>query len=728
LELRAILARTLESDREAAGALAARLLRLNGSVGDRASFAELDRILAAQHFRLAFWRVAADEINYRRFFNVNELAGIRVERPAVFDRVHSLVSRLIDEGRLDGLRIDHIDGLFDPLAYCRSLRGRFGDRGVYLVVEKVLAPHEQLCRDWPVDGTTGYEFLNLVNGLFVDPAGEPSIAELYAEFTGADPGFDEVAYLAKKHVLNFLFGSELEMLAQDLDRLSEQDWRTRDFTRTSLREALKEVVALLPVYRTYLDAGGAGAEDRRFIEWAVERARKRSSDPEATLFDFVRAALTADLAAPGSGGYDPDAVLRFAMKFQQLTGPVAAKGVEDTAFYRYPRLLSLCEVGGDPRRFSSSVAAFHHVTRERAQHWPHALLATSTHDTKLGEDARTRVDALSELAEEWRAQLRRWSVLLQGNRRIIDDLPAPRPADELLLHQALVASWPAELVAPAALDAAAVHAFRERFEGYALKVVREAKLATSWRHPNTAYEEAVGAFVHAALDPDVERNRFLEELRAFQARAARIGAVSSLAQVLLKLTAPGVPDLYQGSELWDLSLVDPDNRRSVDFARRARALRELAARWRDGSGDPGELLASWSDGRAKLWLIWRLLELRRARPDLLRDGDYEPLEVVGPRAEHLCAFARRVPGAQLLVVAPRLVAKLLSAGTALELDPAALGDTCVLAPTGFEASEIREVTTGRRVALEATPEGRHALPAARAFARFPAGAFVALER
>lgn len=723
-ELRASLAQLLGRDRSAAAAVAARVRRVNGKVGDPASFAELDRILSAQHFRLAFWRVAADEINYRRFFNVNELAGIRVERPEVFESVHELVLHLIDEGSLDGLRIDHVDGLFDPLAYCRALRRCFGGRPVPIWVEKILAPHERLSSEWPIEGTTGYEFLSLVNGLFVDPGGEAPIAALYAELVGADPGFDEVAYLAKKHVLNFLFASELEMLTHELDRISDQDWRTRDFTRTSLREALKEVIALFPVYRTYIDADGARAEDRRFVEWAVERARKRSSDPETSLFDFLLAALGGDLAAPGAGGYDAAAALRFAMRFQQLTSPVAAKGVEDTGFFRYPKLLSLCEVGGDPRRFASSVAAFHHVTRERARQWPRTLLATGTHDTKLGEDARTRVDALSELAEEWRTQLRRWTVLMQPHRRLVDDRPAPSPPDELLLYQALLASWPAELVAPAPLDARVLDAYRERLEGYARKVVREAKVATSWRHPNPEYEQAVIGFVRAALDPDGARNRFLEELRPFQARVARIGAVSSLAQVLLKLTAPGVPDLYQGTELWDLSLLDPDNRRRVDWALRARLARELEARWRDGEGDPGELVARWSDGRAKLWLVWRLLALRRERPELLCEGEYEPLEVVGTRAEHVCAFARREGGSAVLVVAPRLVAPLLAPGSALALDPDALADTAVLAPADLDADSLREVTTGRSIALEPAPDGRRALPVARALARFPAGAFV----
>jgi (1->4)-alpha-D-glucan 1-alpha-D-glucosylmutase len=657
-KLKSELAALCRAHAAAAGFMDAAAAAFTGTKGDAESFRPMHALMERQFYRLAYWRVAADEINYRRFFNINELAGVRMENHALFEKAHALVGRMIAEGRLHGLRLDHIDGLFDPEAYCRRLQSfasaqrpeNLRDQApFYIVVEKIVAYHEALRPNWPIAGTTGYEFANLVNGLFVDPAGAEGCARAYGDFAGASPPFDELVLAAKDIVIDSILPSELAVLADELDRISERHWNTRDFARRRLREALKAVVRQFPVYRTYVSGRGVSPEDRRDIDWAVGRARRAWHGADREILDFVHEALTGDLARRGAPFRRAD-VLRFAMHFQQYTGPVMAKSLEDTAFYRHHRLIALNEVGGDPRQFGVSVAAFHHANRERARHWPHSMLATSTHDTKRGEDARLRIDVISEIPEEWGRRAARWSELNRALRREVDGAPAPSRNDEYLLYQALLGAWPADFIAEAP-NGDALARFARRLQQFLLKAMREAKLESSWENPNQAYEEAALAFARELLERSP--NPFLADFSDFAARAARFAMMSGISQTVLRLTAPGVPDTYQGAEVWNASLVDPDNRAPVDFAGLQRLAdcstnRSLAA-----------LMAQWIDGGLKLRLTATLLKLRREHAELFLGGGYEPLRAEGPRADHVVAFTRADHGRDIAIVAGRLFVRLL---------------------------------------------------------------------
>ncbi len=688
--------------------LEAALEGINGKPGDASSFSTLHRLLEAQSYRLAFWRVAAEEINYRRFFQINDLAGVRVEVPAVFDAVHALVLRLISEGRLHGLRIDHVDGLFDPRQYLERLQARSRaaagleeGQPFYIVVEKILAPHERLREDWPVAGTTGYDFLNRLNGLFIDAASERHLSQTYRRFVGESLAFEEVAYEGRRQVMDLELASELRVLANGFNRLAEMSWLTRDHTLIGLRQALREVAACFPVYRTYVDARGADANDRRDLDWALSHARKRSRRADKSVFDFVHAVLTTDLAGGRRSPYRRSEVRRLAMKFQQYSSPVTAKGVEDTAFYRFNRLVSLNEVGGEPGRFGTTVPAFHHGMQERARVWPTAMLATATHDTKRGEDARARIDVLSEIPGLWEHQVRRWRTLTRRLKVEADGRLVPAANDEYLLYQALVGAWPAGFHGDGPIDAGALDDFRDRIVAYMTKAVREAKTHSSWINPDEAYEAALATFVGRLLDGR-RRNLFLEDFRAFHLRLAEAGVANALSQAVLKLTAPGVPDFYQGSELWDFSLVDPDNRRPVDFDLRRRLLDELSGTAvNDGVAD---LLANWPDGRIKLCVIWRLLSIRRRHPGLFAEGGYEALATVGDKADHAVAFVRRGGGATLLVAVPRLVTRLTDAGRPFPLGAGAWGDTALVLPDDLVPGAWSQPFTGAR--LSAGGDGR----------------------
>lgn len=585
-----------------AAALAEAVESVNGEAGRRTTWHGLHQLLERQAYRLAYWRVAADEINYRRFFNINDLAGLRVELPELFERMHRLVFRLIDEGKLDGLRIDHIDGLFDPREYCERLQARYPD-GLYVVVEKILA-HDETLPDWPVAGTTGYEFTNAVLGLFVDPAGEGPLLRRYARHARPEP-FDAVLYDAKRRIMQVNLASEMAVLAREFHRLSSSDWRTRDFTLNGMRQALEEVIAHFPVYRTYVSRRGVSDEDRARIERAVGEAKRRSPFTDTSIFDFIARVLTGDLGKQ-RGGWSRAEVLRLAMRLQQVTGPVMAKGFEDTALYRWFPLLALNEVGGDPRLFGMSPEAFHSFCRRRAELSPHALSATATHDTKRGEDARARLALISEMPHEWSIKVAHWHRLTAALRGPVDR------NHEWLFYQALFGAWEDD---PALADRIAV---------YMLKAVREGKEKSGWANPDLDYEAAVETFIRAAL----RFRPFADDMAAFVAEYERLGEVNGLAQTLLKLAAPGVPDIYQGTELPDFSLVDPDNRRPVDFARRRKLLDE---------GDEAR--------HEKLFLIRRALALRPS-------GDYVPLAAEGAKASHLFAFVR---GGRVLAAVPRLV-------------------------------------------------------------------------
>lgn len=697
------LRRLAQAEPEVCAGIEAALRRMNGTAGDPDSFQELHRLLERQAYRLAFWRVAADEINYRRFFDINELAGIRMEDPAVFDETHRLVGRLIAAGKLDGLRLDHIDGLLDPRGYLERLRQLAGEsKGrFYLLVEKILARHERLREDWPIAGTTGYEFLNLLNGLYVDPAGEQALDRTYRRFLDRSADFDEILRTCKLLVIDTMLSSELHRLAGELDALSERHWSTRDYTQERLLAALREVVASFPVYRTYVDERGATPEDRRDIDWAVSQARKTYVGPDPEILDFVHAALTTDLAQRNAA-FDPLAVMRFAQRFQQYTGPVMAKSLEDTCFYRFNRLLSLNEVGGDPRQFGTSVAAFHRMMQERAKTWPHALSTLSTHDTKRGADMRARLNVLSEIAPEWNKRVRRWASLNRYRRTKLDDVTAPTPNDEYMVYQTLLGAWPVDLADPIASHAAALASFCGRVQGTVLKAIREAKRRTSWNNPNQAYESACLGFVERILDAE-RRNLFLEDFITFQDKVTRIGVLNSLSQTVLMLTAPGVPDVYRGCELWDLSLVDPDNRRPVDFPQRRRMLDQVRNPASGSRALPGDWQESWRGGAVKLAIVSTILECRRRNADLFRDGDYEPIGLDHPLADHLVGFARRDKEQVCLVIAGRLFARLLAQGEAIYPGAAMWGDMRLnLADVPATLTDIftgEEISTGSELAI-----------------------------
>ena len=666
-----------------------------------AAIDRLDALLHEQHYRLAYWRVSADEINYRRFFDINDLAGIRVEDAEVLAQTHRFVFALIESGRIQGLRIDHVDGLFNPGGYCEFMQDRAATLGhpQYLVVEKILAGFEHLRRDWRIAGTTGYDYMNLVNGLFVDGRSELSFDRIYRRFAGITGNFDQFAYRAKKDIIRTSLASELEVLTTMLDGIAKMDRRSNDYTYNVLRDALIEVVASFPVYRTYVTSEDVEENDRKYIGWATGAAQKRSELGDERVFEFLNDVLT--MRAPElSAKYDRRAVLSFAMKFQQYTSPVMAKAVEDTSFYRYVRLVSLNEVGGDPRRFGTSVPTFHRGNLERAETFPHAMLATATHDHKRGEDTRTRIDALSEMPGLWDRTIRRWNRLNLRRKADVDGSAAPTDNDEYLLYQILIGTWPtAWLDAPPSANDAELEIYVERIGAYLRKAMREAKFRTSWTNPNIPYEDASVAFARAILKAR-RATPFLRELAGLANECAGLGAVSSLAQTTLKLTSPGVPDIYQGSEFWDLSLVDPDNRRPVDYDARRRTIAAMRERVEAGQSAAlaSELLRAWQTGHVKAYVTWRLLHLRREYAQTFRSGAYTPLDVAGTRAENLVAFARD----GIVTVVPRLVRRILERedGT-LAL---ALTDEKIRLPARDRAT-FEDRFTGRRVATRNDESG-----------------------
>jgi (1->4)-alpha-D-glucan 1-alpha-D-glucosylmutase len=717
------------------------LYLINGHVGEPESFDRLHKLLEKQAYRLAFWRTAIHEINYRRFFDINELAGLRMEEPAVFDATHALVLRLIREERVSGLRLDHLDGLFDPTGYLDKLQeailleraaallgqseeGRehgspgpdavewrrqvsswrqtersrdpkgAAARPLYLVAEKILSPTEALPASWPIDGTTGYDFLNDLTRLFVDPQNTKAMRKVYERFTGRMTPFADVAYECKKLVTETSLASPLYVLAHALNRLSEGNRRARDFTLVSLHDALREVVACFPVYRTYEQDAGATEADIQRIDLALRRAQRRNPAMERTVFDFIRSVLLPnkdELTANQLQRY-----LHFAMKFQQYTGPVQAKGIEDTAFYRYHVLVSLSEVGGDPQRFGGTVAQFHEANRRRQADWPQTLLATATHDTKRGEDARARLNVLSEMPEAWRRHVGRWARNNARNRDRVDGEPAPDRNDEYLFYQALVGAWPTE---PAgSRHESAPTDLVDRLRQYMLKAAKEAKVHTSWINPNEAYDRAVAMFVENTLSGP-RAARFLADFLPFQHRVAQLGMINSLAQVVLKIVSPGVPDFFQGTELWDLSLVDPDNRRPVDHAHRARLLEGLEpllsehAAAAEQARALAEMVEHWYDGRIKLFVMAAGLRLRRRLRDVFQRGDYLPLEIRGECAENVIAFARRHKNQGVIAVVPRFVNRLVDPDSPISLARERLTSADLTLPPDWLPSHFRNVFT-----------------------------------
>ncbi len=630
----------------------------NGAPGDSRSFDLLHELIKAQVYRLAQWRVAADDINYRRFFDINDLAALRMENDDVFQATHCLVLKLVAEGKVDGLRIDHPDGLYDPAKYLHQLSDKLAEgveaeqKHPYLVVEKILTGKERLRPDWPVDGTTGYEFGNAVNGLFVAQNSADKLERIYRCFTGNPPEYADLVYECKKLILKVSLGSELNVLATLLNRIALSNRHTCDFTLNSLRTALAEIIASFPVYRTYVNGKDVSAEDRRYVEQAVRAGKRRSNAPDLSVFNFIRHVLLVEV-----NGTEPEtyksAIVRFAMKFQQVTAAVMAKGLEDTAFYRYNRLVSLNEVGGNPGKFGMTVEEFHRGNHERMANWPHSMLATSTHDSKRSEDVRARIDVLSEIPSVWRRKLGRWRDWNRSKKTSTEDFVAPSRNDEYLLYQTLVGSWPA-----GGYDEKVWSEYANRIEQYMLKAGREAKEYTRWESPDSEYEQALSTFVRAILDR-TGTNPFLEDFAEFHHRIRRIGAVNSLSQCLLKLTCPGVPDVYQGNELFEFALVDPDNRRPVDYDRRRQLLGKLCAESSAGKIDFHTFSADPTNSSLKLYVTWKTLLVRNERRPLFDGGNYVPLRVTGDKAEHIVAFVREKEESQAIVAVPRLCATLL---------------------------------------------------------------------
>jgi (1->4)-alpha-D-glucan 1-alpha-D-glucosylmutase len=642
--LKSELVALINKDEGARAAIDARVEEFNSD------WRELDRLIRDQFWRVAFFRVAEDEINYRRFFNINDLAGLRIEAGPVFDHVHARIFRMLESGEIDGLRIDHIDGLFDPKAYLEALRAG-AKRPFYLVVEKILAPHEALRAGWPVEGTTGYDYTNLTLGVLVDPAGEKAFTQAYYDLAGEDQDFAAVARDGKLRIMENEMASELNALGRRAAQLAGESPMTADLTRALLQRAIRQVVANFPVYRTYLDFVGMPADaDRRDIAWAMTRARRSDPDVHPSAFDFLQNTLMAETEQPPTQELSHTAALRFAMKVQQFSGPVMAKGVEDTAFYRYNRFIALNEVGGAPERFGLAPALFHKANAARAQNWPHAMLATATHDTKRGEDNRARLAVLSEMPEEWRRQVETWTRILRARRGDVEGTAAPDRDDEYMLYQMLVGSWPIDMLdGPSAEQ---LEAYGARIHAALEKSLREAKRRSSWAAPDADYEQATQAFAREALGSETFRSNFLP----FARRVARLGIENSLIQTVGKLTAPGVPDIYQGCELWDLNLVDPDNRRPVDFAVREAAIADLAARLKTPDQRPSlfkTLMGDWQDGRVKQATIALLLALRRDEPDLFSAGDYQPLVIEGDRSDWAFGYLRASGDRKLAVVMAR---------------------------------------------------------------------------
>lgn len=718
----------------------------NGIRGNPQSFDLLDQLLNKQVYRLSFWRVATEEINYRRFFDINELGAIRMEKPGIFEETHRMIFRLIREGKVTGLRVDHPDGLYNPLEYFQWLQWHCflhiyaGGTGLsrlestadsaekryeealtsdshykpfYIVGEKILTRGERMPEDWPIFSTTGYVFLNTLNGVFIDTAHAKAFDEIYARLLKRKLNFADVVYLKKKLIMKVAMSSEVNTLGYYLDRISEKNRHTRDFTLNSLIAVIIEVVALFPVYRTYITAAGVTDRDRRYIEIAVSRAKRKNPAVSESVFDFLKAVLLLNYPADLTEN-DRREWLDFVMRFQQITGPVMAKGVEDTTFYIYNRLVSLNEVGGSPDRFGTSIEAFHGQNIERIKFWPHALIATSTHDTKRSEDVRARINVLSEIPDEWHDCLIRWRRWNKKRKRLVEGVAAPDSNEEYLLYQTLAGVWP---VGP--MDDIRRDEFRKRIQDYMVKAVREAKINTSWISPNPAYEEALIHFIDSILSntPD---NPFREDFEPFQKKVSGYGMYNSLSQTLLKITSPGVPDFYQGTEIWDFSLVDPDNRRPVDYEIRMRMLEEIKKRELEIPLPElaRELTVHKEDGRIKLYLTWKALNFRREKRELFEKGEYVPLEAKGEKANHVIAFSRVLNDDRVIIIVPRFFTGLIPRPEELPAGENAWNNTSLVIHAGEVGDWYRNIFTGESVAVSRR-DGVPTLSLAELFSSFP---------
>lgn len=717
---------------EVRAAIAESIDKLNGAKGKPESFDRLEGLLADQAYRLSFWKVASDEINYRRFFDVNDLAAIRVEERAVFAAVHELVFHFIERGWVTGFRVDHVDGLFDPEQYLRRLRsgcatamtgesreaarrtahdGENAKRRFYVVVEKILGENEVARRDWAIFGTTGYDFLNVVNGLLVARENRARFHDLYRRFIGESVDFRDVVYESKKLVIRTAMSGELAVLSRHMDRISEQHRWSRDFTLNSLADALIEVIACFPVYRSYVrpQSGIVGKEDKQHILTAIARAKMRNPTTSASIFDFIASVLLLQHPQGITAAQRADR-REFAARFQQFTAPVMAKGYEDTALYRYYPLASLNEVGGDPDRFGITVEEFHQWNHRMLENWPGSFSATSTHDTKRSEDVRARLDALSEIPDEWEKAIGRWYLMNRPARLKVDEREVPDANEEYFLYQTLVGTWPMALGRVVERQQ-----YIERIRAYMDKAVKEAKVHTSWMNANEEYDQALRRFLDSILAAE---SPFVADLAAFQRPIARAGMLNSLTQLLLKIGTPGVADFYQGSEIWDLSLVDPDNRRLVDFSLRRAMLEKIKKGVDEDRGAlVRELLKDMESGAIKMYVMNRALEFRCANRELFEAGSYLPLAVRGERANNAVAFARLLEDRQVIVVAGRFFMGLPEMPP-LPVDPCVWGETCLGLARGLDAAAYTDLFTGGTLRPETVSDGR-GLKLAQVFAQMP---------
>jgi (1->4)-alpha-D-glucan 1-alpha-D-glucosylmutase len=667
---------------------------LNGKKGEPRSSELIHNVLEQQFYQLAFWKTAHAHLNYRRFSDISDLIGVRVEELQVFEATHSLILKLVQEGKVSALRIDHIDGLNDPFQYLLRLQEHIApyteEAGIiprfYVVVEKILTSDEVLPPEWPVFGTTGYDFAKIANAPFVDGSGARALDEVYFRFTDSRIPLDDIVYQKKKQVIKELFPSEVRALGQYLTNLAHRDILAADLSSKEVTEALIEMTACLPIYRTYVRSLEVSPQDQVYLRRAVEEARRRNPDMDTLALDFVKGILAFDFP------YDlpseqKQARLDFVLRWQQFTGAVMAKGYEDTTLYCYNRLVSLNDVGGQPDSIGFAVDDFHRFVTARQEVWPYTLNATSTHDTKRSEDVRARINVLSEIPDAWENHLTQWRRWNEPKKQLVNGLPVPGPNTEILLYQTLIGAWP--------LYENEVPEFKRRLRTYMTKAVREAKVFTSWLSPNSDYESSLTTFLDSILDSSKE-NGFLEDFLPFERRMAYYGALNSLAQVLLKITSPGIPDFYQGTELWDFSLVDPDNRRPVDFRTRATLLEELTQHEVQGQESlVQQVLNSWEDGRVKLCVTYKGLNARKSYSEIFQDGEYIPLQVVGHRQEHVCAFARRRQTGCALVVIPRLLTKLVRVGT-MPVGQDIWGEDLLLLPDGVPERWLN-VFTGEKL-------------------------------
>jgi (1->4)-alpha-D-glucan 1-alpha-D-glucosylmutase len=718
------------SSTEVKGLLDSSLAEINGTPGDPATFGILQRLLGEQNYKLVFWQNLNESINYRRFFTIADLVGVRVEDPLVFEATHSYILRLVAKNALSGLRIDHIDGLRDPLTYLNRLQERLASdesRGTapsHVLVEKILARHEDLPEEWPVSGTTGYDYLNEANGLFVEPQGARCLEEIYSAFIGRQQTFDDVVYQKKKLVMNTLLGVEMNTLGRQLAELASQDRYARELNRAQLIDALIEVTACLGIYRTYIRNIDLPAHAVQYIEEAITNARNRAPQLSPPCFDFLREVMLI-LNLPHVLPDQREDRLAFIMRWQQFTGPIVAKGIEDTALYVYHPLLSLNEVGGDPRPTQApSLQDFYTYLGHRRQRHHGSLNATSTHDTKRSEDVRARLNALSEVPSEWKEHLERWAKQNAQHKDQVKGQAVPDRNEEYFLYQTLLGVWPIDPNDSGNNDcgSAVCQGLIERVQAHLIKATREAMVHTRWTRPNQAHEDALVAFVGKILSPS-GNPEFLEDFRKFQRRVAYLGMINSLSQTLLKIAAPGVPDFYQGSELWDLRLVDPDNRGPIDFVARATALENVAnsAATSASSADLriADLMDHWPDGRIKLYLIRKALRFRREHKDLFADGEFIPLRSEGRYSRNVLGFLRRQGTSWAMIAAPRWTSQLSTASSgAIKFD---WDDTRLMLPKEAPG-EWRSIFGPDQATLQSGAASPY-LAVPHLFRNFPVGAF-----